>query len=438
MRLKSDGSLEPGLALSAERKGPLAWRFALRPGVKFSNGKSFNADAVVAAVNYLVSPESTPDFVRNELPTMTGAKRIDDLTVEIYTAEPEPIFPRHTVGLLIVEPNAWKTLGREGFAKSPVGTGPFKVDTWETGKVRLSAFEGSWRAPKAARLELVEIPNRVSRVQAILSKQVDIALDLSPEDTGSLEGAGGKLISWSDGGVQGISFAVTRDGPFNDIRVRQALNYGVQKTQLVDQVLNGMTAATGQPGARTTFGHNPDIKPYPYDPDRAKKLLAEAGYSKGLSFTMDGTTASPAAETIYQVVATDLKKIGVDMRINIVPRIQFLTNLFGTGQYSDSFAMFWGTQPSLDAVRAAKLHSCIQKHAWYCDPTVTPLINEALTTADEKRGLQLRHDVMRHYHEQAPAIFLYETVLFAGLSAKAQGYEDNYGFVRYENVDVTR
>lgn len=436
-RLTRDGELEPGLAISWEKVDDLTWRFSLRPGVNFSNGRPFTADAVTHAVDYLIGPESLGDFLRNELPVMTGARAIDPLTVEIVTAGPEPIFPRHVVGLMLAEPKAWKELGKDAFSKTPVGTGPFKLVSWMPGRAELEAYKNSWRKPNIDRVDLVELPNRVSRVQALLSGQVDIALDLGPEDLASIEAAGGTGLAWSDAGIHGISFATTRDIPFKDKRVRQALNYAVQKKPIVDVVLNGHTVATGQPAARLAYGHASDIAPYPYDPDRAKSLLADAGYPDGFSFTIDITTAAPGAELTYQLVAADLKKIGVDMQIKVVPRGLFLSNVFGSGNYSDAFGMWWGTQPSLDSIRAVTLHSCRQRTAWFCDESIMPKVDAALTSWDEDEALALRHEVHAYYHDQAPAIFLYETVLFAGLASGVQGYEDDFGFVRYENITLS-
>lgn len=436
-RLTRDGKLEPGLATAWEKIDDLTWRFSLRPGVTFSNGRPFTASAVTHAVNYLISPDSLGEFLRNELPPMSGARAVDDLTVEITTVSPEPNFPRHVVGLMLAEPLAWDELGRDAFAKAPVGTGPFELEAWMPGRANLKAFVGSWRKPQVDRIDLIELPNRVSRVQALLSDQVDIALDLGPEDLVAIEVAGGHGLAWSDAGIHGISFATARDTPFKDKRVRQALNYAVQKAPIVDVVLNRYTVATGQPAARLAYGYNPDVTPYPYDPDKAKALLADAGYPDGFKFTVDVTTSAPAAELTYQLIAADLRNIGVEMQINVVPRGLFLSNVFVTGKFGDAFGMWWGTQPSLDSIRAVTLHSCRQRLPWFCDESIMPKVEAALSAWDENEALRLRHEVHAYYHDQAPAIFLYETVLFAGLASGVTGYEDDFGFVRYENITLS-
>ncbi len=435
-RLTNNGALEPGLATAWEKVDDLTWRFTLRPDVTFSNGHPLTARAVTHAVSYLISDDSLGDFLRNELPPMTGAREVDFHTVEIVTAGTEPIFPRHVVGLMLAEPEAWQDLGRESFARTPVGAGPFQLEAWEPGRAQLRAYKQSWRTAKVDRLELIELPDRVARVQVVLSGQVDIALDLGPEDLAAIEQIGGAGLAWSDGGIHGVSFATDREAPFKDHRVRQALNYAVQKEPIVDVILNGATVVASQPAARLAYGHNEAIDPYPYDPDRAKALLAEAGYGNGFSFTIDVTTAAPGAELTYQLIAEDLRAVGVTMDINVVPRGLFLSNVFVTGNYGDAFGMWWGTQPSLDSIRAVTLHSCRQRFAWFCDDSIMPKVNQALTTWDEADALRLRHEVHRYYHQQAPAIFLYETVLFAGLAPGVSGYEDNFGFVRYENISV--
>ncbi len=156
VRLDRSGALEPGLALSWVNVDQRTWRFNLRPGVTFSNGRPFDAEAVVAAVEHLAGPASASDFLKNELPAMTGARAVGPLTVEITTAAPEPLFPRHAVGLMIAEPDAWRRLGRDAFSGAPVGTGPFEIESWQAGRVRMKAFRASWRAPMAAGLEILE------------------------------------------------------------------------------------------------------------------------------------------------------------------------------------------------------------------------------------------------------------------------------------------
>jgi peptide/nickel transport system substrate-binding protein len=166
-RFDSQAVLQPALAVRWENIDPLTWRFHLRPGVVFSNGAPFTADAVVNAVEYLVSDAANREGMKRELTVLKAARAINDLTVEIVSTEPVPFFPRYVTALPLVEPTLWRTLGRDGFALKPVGTGPFKVDKIAANRWELSVSATSWRKPKLARVEILALPDTAARSQAL-------------------------------------------------------------------------------------------------------------------------------------------------------------------------------------------------------------------------------------------------------------------------------
>lgn len=436
-RIDRDGRLKPWLAVSWNNVDTKTWRFVLRKGVKFSNGKPFNAAAVAAAVNFMATkPGPTDNLVRSDLPPLESARAVDELTVEIITKSPVPTFARYASIVLVPEPEAFATLSRAEFNKNPIGTGPFALVQWEPSKAIFKAFAGSWRKPKMANLEILELPEATSRLQAILSGRADIATALGPDDIQELEAAGHKGASWHDGGVSAISLVTTRSLPFNDLRVRQALNSAVNRKPIIDIIMQGKTVPANQPAARATLGYNPDLAQYEYDPAKAKKLLAEAGYPNGFKFTMETSMNTGALLSTYQQVAADLAKVGVIMEIRPVQVPQYLKNLFITGEYADAVIVPWQSAPTVDVIRAITIHSCGSSRAWYCDQEATPLIQSAMAEWDEAKGLEMRRALGKRYHDQAAAIFLYEQVFFAGLSKRTKGFEDAFGFVAYDQISV--
>jgi len=431
------GELVPGLAVKWAAVDEKTWRFELRKGVMFSNGEPFTATAVAAAVNYLASPNANPiDNLKRELPALASANVIDDFTVDIITAAPEPLFPAHAVALVIPEPKAYAALGREGFMKAPVGTGPFMVENWEPAKITFKAFAGSWRTPRVARLEVIGLPDKAARVQAVMTGAADITIGLGPEDIAPIEAAGGKSLRWVDPIVQAIALVTTRDLPFNDVRVRQALNMAINRQLIIDVLLDGATVPANQPAARMTFGYNDDLPQYAYDPAAAKKLLLEAGYQRGFTFTLETAASTASAREVFQRVASDLSAVGVTMNIQLVQAPQFLRNVFQTGEYADAIAIPFSATPSLDGLRAIRNYSCFQPHAWYCDKTVMPFITAAMAERDEAKARSLRREIMAFYHREAPAIFLFEQASFAGLSARVRGYADAQGVVNYHEISL--
>ncbi len=436
-RLSPDGKLSPWLAESWTNTDAKTWRFKLRKDVLFSNGKPFTAKDVAANVNYLAKSPRPTDNILRDLPPLESASVVDDFTVDIVTKTPVPTFPRYATILLMPESESFLQLGTTEFSKTPVGTGPFALEKWEPNKATLKAFDKSWRKPKAAALEILTLPEATSRVQAVISGRADVALGLGPEDGQALEAAGAKSVSWRDGSVIGISLVNTRDIPFKDLRVRQALNYAVNRQPIVDIIFQGKTVPANQPAGRDVLGYNAALPMFAYDPMKAKKLLAEAGYPNGFKFVMETSGTNNATVAAYQQVADDLADIGVMMEIRPVQLAQYLKNTFITGEFPDATSIPWPANPSQDVLRAITIHSCLAVHPWYCDKEAMPLYQAALSEWDEAKATQLRLDLDARYHDQAAGLFLYEQVYFAGLSQRTEGFADIFGFISYDKISVS-
>ena len=433
--MSADGTPEPALALSWERTSPLVWHFNLRPDVVFSNGKPLNATAVVKAVEYVTSSQASVESIRVNLADLAGARVIDDLTVEITTKRPNLFFPRLMSELKIVEPSQW-ALGRDAFALNPVGTGPFEVTSFSANGIKLKAFRTAWRAPKAMGLEIQSIPDGVSRVQALLSGKTDIALLLGPEDIEPVEAAGNRMLIYPTGGVFVVGFITEQaKTAARDVRVRQALNYAVDKEAIVNGLLAGHSRPASQVAPQVAFGFDGTIAPYPYDPARARKLLADAGYSNGLVLLVEAVTGTVAGDAaILQKVAADLADVGVTMNIRTTT-FQAYSRHYVQGDWEgDGFAILYATDPYLDGLKPLQRHSCAWIKPWYCDRDVMSTFALALEadTVEERRVLT--HQVMRRYHDQAAAIFLAEVSGYAGLTPRVKDLEIVNTVLRLEQV----
>jgi peptide/nickel transport system substrate-binding protein len=436
-QLDSDGNLRPALATRWENVDPLTWRFHLRPGVTFSNGTPLTAEAFVVSVNYLASDEGFKEGLKQELGILKSARAIDDLTVEIVTTEPVATFPRYATALMAAEPDAWRTLGRDGFSKAPIGTGPFKVDTLSTTRWTLSAFKNSWRAPKVDKLELLMLPDPATRVQALESNRVDVAMIIGPDNIDALESAGKSVKSFISATTFAITMMTERGGPFADVRVRRALNMAIDRTRIATQLLAGRTVPTSQPATRLVYGHDPDIAPYPFDPAQAKKLLAEAGYPDGFSFTFDAPTGATANDTlVFQQVQADLRDVGVTMTINTMPYPVFLSKTIKTEFEGDAFQIMWTAWPTYDVIRAMTPHSCGRLVPWFCDRAMTPVYTAALAEKDDAKALALRRQLSRMYHDQAASMWLYELPIFVGLNPRVSGFNMIGYRIFYDQISI--
>ncbi|MBL8643896.1 MAG: ABC transporter substrate-binding protein, partial [Rhodospirillaceae bacterium] len=296
-----DAKVQPWLATRWEALNPTTWRFYLRENVRFSNGEPFTADAVATNLNYLISPEGQRESVSRVVAAIESVRIVGEHTVDIITKYPDIMLPAELAIARMAAPGQWRKLGPDGFAKAPVGTGPFKADTWAANEVKLSAFAGSWIAPKVQRLSFVKLPDPVSRAQAVLSGNADIALVLGPDEIPALEAEGHHVRISRGAGALGLAFLKDQgpkdqNWPVADKRVRLALNYAVNKERYIAGLLGGRTKPASQATPSFAIGFDPSLKPFPYDPAKAKALLAEAGYEKGFTLVAEAILGGSAAD----------------------------------------------------------------------------------------------------------------------------------------------
>ncbi len=411
------GQLSPWLATGWRRTADLTWEMTLRPGVRFSNGEPFNAAAVVHAVTYLTSPAAATDTSAQELSSLASARAIDELTVKISTKMPNPALARELSALRIVAPRLWNELGAEGYARAPVGTGPFKVDRWGAAAITFSANKDSWRSPKVDGLEIRALPEMATRVQGLLSGQLDIATALRVEDIPEVEAGGHRMQANPGTGVFTISLNLERDPRLRDIRVRQALNFAIDKNRISSLMLGGLVKPASQFTPPNATGYDASLVPYPFDSDRARRLLAEAGFADGLDIVFEGVMGGAVSDgALFQQIAADLAKVGVRMEIRSILLSQLSANMHSAAGWTGSaFGTDYGTAPSLDSLRSLKLHSCLHPYKWFCDPEGLPMIERALAANTEQERTDMTRAIFRRYHELFPAILLWDIVYFDGI-----------------------
>ncbi len=438
------GVVEPWLATSWRATSPITWEFKLRDDVMFSNGEHFTADAVINAVNYLLTPDAATGSVAQMLNSLAGARIIDDYTVEITTKATNVMFPNEAASLRIVAPDHWRKLGREAFARDPHGSGPFRAVSWEPAVVRMEAFEESWRPPHFKKLEIYAVPEGNQRVQGIISGRLDIVLGSIPDLMAELEAAGHQWIRFPGGGIILFSLILNpehpafgpENAPLMDVRVRRALNYAIDRNAYIAALLGNTTRAPSQPATDGVFGYDPELEPYPYDPERARTLLAEAGYADGFDLVIEVVTgtAIPNGEAIFQKAAEDLRAIGVRVELKTIPLPQYF-NAIHMGEFKgQGFMMDFPVAPQMDALRGLRLHSCLWKTPWLCDAGDLQLIEEAMAAPDLAQRKALTQEIMRRYHEQAYMLYLFERVEYYGVRAGLEGFEAEGLFIRYNQI----
>lgn len=322
------GDLTPGLAASEPTQvDETTWQFTLRDGISFTNGDPLNADAVVASVQRIVDlgdeSEQSGFFA-----TITGAEAVDDLTVNITTDGPDPLLPTRMYWMKIASPSG---LTAPDLAESPVGTGPYTFVEWVKGDhITIEANPEYWEgAPSISRVTYNFVGESGTRLSGLLAGQFDLITNLLPEDTATVEGAGKQFAH-----VQGLEHPVmilnVDDGPTADVRVRQALNYAVDKDALAQSLFGGFAVVDDcQILSPSWTGYNANLEPYPYDPDMAGSLLADAG-AEGIEIELVGESGRWLKDReLIEAVAGYWDAVGVQTRVRIFEFDEYLNRLFG-------------------------------------------------------------------------------------------------------------
>ncbi|WBU30646.1 ABC transporter substrate-binding protein [Rhodopseudomonas palustris] len=348
----------PGLATEwkVEDADHTKWIFKLRPGVKFHDGSDFNADAVVWNVDKVLNkeaPQYDPSQIgvtASRMPTLVSAKKIDDLTVELTTKEPDSFLPINLTNLFMASPTKWQELydKAEGadakakstaawaaFAKDASGTGPWKMAKFTPReRLELTKNDGYWdknRVPHVDRMVLLPMPEANARTAALLSGQVDWIEAPAPDAVKEIEGRGFKIEKNEQPHVWPWQFSRIEGSPWNDIRVRRAANLCIDREGMRDGLLSGlMVPATGtfEPGHPWRGKPQFQIK---YDLPAAQKLMKEAGFGPNKKLTVKVQTSAsgsgqmlplPMNEYLQQALA----ECYFDVKLDVIEWNTLFTN----------------------------------------------------------------------------------------------------------------
>ncbi|MFY0546101.1 ABC transporter substrate-binding protein [Brevibacillus sp. H7] len=406
--LTRDLKIEPGLAESYERKDDLTWVFKLRKGVKFHNGEEFNADAVKFSLERVLD-EKQKSTQRGNISAISTVTVLDPYTVEIKTKEPYNLLPHRLFYLSIVPPKYVKEVGDQVFAEKPVGTGPYKFVEWVKGdKIVLEANEDYFKgAPKIKKVTFRIIPEVATQIAELQSGGVDIIRMVPPDMLAQLEG--NPQISVASTPLLRVFYLAldTKKKPFDDVRVRQALNYAVDVETIIKKVLGGKAVRTPAGVNPNHFGFDSSIQPYPYDPQKAKALLKEAGYENGFETEIHYFTPGMGQQVVDAVIS-DLSKVGIKAKAKFYPESSAFVEKQRAGDLPFRLG-HWGSYSvyDADAILQPMLHSEGVYGKYFNTPELDKLINEARSTVDQEKRKALYSQAQQLIQKEAPWIFLF-------------------------------
>lgn len=299
-------SLVPTLAERWENPDDLTWRFHLRSGVRFHDGRALTAADVVASIERMRRHPRSQGA--GYVVAVDSVAAVDATTVEVRTAQPYPILLNKLAYVAIVPDPAPEQIDR------PIGTGPYRLVDVEPGvRVRLESFDEHWRGPPAEpRVEIFFVSDRRERLRRLLAGEVDLINDLSARDVGELETHPGlRVEARTSLGVDYLQVNPTLP-PFDDPRVRRALDLALDRRALVEEVLLGQGQPVGQMIGPDVFGYDPSIAPPERDLATARRLLAEAGHADDLELTLEYRAGRPIEPLVRQLGEAGVRVTAVD------------------------------------------------------------------------------------------------------------------------------
>ena len=397
----------PVLAKSWKRIDDVTWQFVLQKNVRFHNGNPFTADDVVWSIER--AKHSSVSKFKSVVTAIQRVEKVDDQTVNIKTCGPYPVLLRKLSYIRIMDREYSEFISDRELGLMPVGTGPYKLESWYPGKVmRLKANNDYFRGkPAIEKVQIRPYPIDKKRTLAITSGYVDLATRIPAAEVTQIKN-NTSLNFFTRPGLRLIFLQMDQarekspyiegveTNPFKDVRVRKALYYGIDETLIIKSVMNGFAQPAGQFYPGPVNSHDPSVKRPAYNPEKARALLAQAGFENGFTVVLDSPNDRYINdEKIVKAVALCLSKIGITVKVNAMPKAQFFPKVIHAD--TSFYLLGWACgDGDGSGFMDAALHSWDDERGYgtynggrYANPEVDKLIEASAMMLDEKKRSQV-------------------------------------------------
>ncbi len=418
---------QPLLAEKYEFKDDTTLLVSIREGIKFHDGSPLTSDDVVFTLQRASGPTSKSEHAIY-MTSVQSVRPVDNRTTEVKLSKPDATLIGRLALIPIVPRKVVEQLGDDGFNSKPMGTGPYTFVSWQKGdRVTLEAFPGYWRAPASIKQLIFRgVKEDATRVADLRTGALDIATNIPTQQIAEVDQSKNAKVMKVNSLRSVYAVLNTRQPPFNDLRMRQAVNYAVDKKLITEGVLDGAGSPIGEPVGPEVFGYNPDLKNYyDYDLDKAKKLIADAGYGGGVDVKLFGPAGRlEKGDEVTQNIADQLKRVGIRVSVNLIEFQTYLENYsrklnpdLGLGYYSNA-----NNTADADYLLSAGMSSKGRAPYW-SSPDVDALIDQGKQTIDQNKRKEIYHDAVKKILDAAPWLFLYSQVDNYGVSNRLKGWK---------------
>lgn len=450
---EQDTTIHPGLAKEWQVSDDgLTYTFQLQEGVKFHDGTDFNAEAVVKNINRWKGGTEEDFYYFNSMFKAEGADVIADVkadgdyTVVFTLSRPQAPFLKNLAmsPFGIASPTAFEAAG-DKFGDNPVGTGPFKFTEWKRNdSITIEKNADYWQQglPKLDKVIFRSIPDNSARLNALTAGDIDLADGINPSDGKTVEGnADLQLIERPSMNIGYLGLTNTRP-PFDNKLVRQAVNYAINKQAIVDAFFEGRAQVAANPMPVSISGYNEAIEPYPYDPEKAKSLLAEAGYD-GKEIELWAMPVPrpymPDGAKVAEVIQKNLEDVGIKSKIVTFEWATYLEK--AKNGEADAFMLGWtgdnGDADNFIYTLLDKDNIGSNNYAYYSNDEVHDLLIKAQSETDENVRNDLYKKAQEIIHEDAPWVPLAHSTPLLAAKAGVKGFLPHpTGSDKLDNVSI--
>jgi len=436
-----DGSmkLQPRLATAWRQTSSTEWIFDLRKGVRFQDGTPWNAEAAKFTIDR-IKDVANKAVNAAQITSIASASVVDDSTLKVTTKYPMTPLPYQAfITTYFASPTAVRQMGDQQFGLKGVGTGPYRMSEWvKDDHLTLEANPDYWGTkPTVKTLIFRPIKEISAAVAALKTGKADVVLGLAPSQVPTLGQGSGVKVESVDGVFQMHFVINTAIKPLNDARVRQALNYAVDKETIVKNLLGGYASITCCVINKRLLGYDPSLAAYPYDPTKAKQLLADAGYATGFSVDLAVTQGRYVMDKeIAEAVAEQLGKVGVRVKVNVVDASLFLGQVrelkFGGLAYLTVAAL----RGDPDHSYSSDVYSKGTFPGLYNNATMDQLIEAGRQAAPAERT-KIYRDAEALARSDPPWLFMFSLTDLVGISDRVKWSPKTHGFIRGVEMGYT-
>jgi len=408
----------------------VTWK--LRSGIKWHDGHPFTSADVkftVDAINDPAwNPESTDGFDR-----IASVDTPDPLTAVVHYKEHyapyENQFIRGTLPKHLLEGKDIEKAVE--YNRNPLGTGPYRIKEWKAGEyILLEGVSDYWRGkeyPYIKQLVFKFLTNQNTRIQALRAGEVQLVGTLPWDKVPEVEKTPStRLVKTAANSYEHFSLNEKRVPAFKDKRVRQALAYAIDRETLVKTILFDLTPVVHSPIQPMSWAFNPEVRKYPYDPNRARELLRDAGWNDKLSFTLITLAGNVVRERMAQAIQAQLKNVGIDMKIQLFDSAT-LGQMWFEGRF-DAFMANWTmpADPEITLFFASDRTPPRGRNiGYYSNPVLDPLLYESDKTIERERRRLLLMKAQEIIAEDVPSLFLYNRVFINAIPDSLENFRGN-------------